>query len=151
MTGTFSRSSSLHDVIQAPFCVFFGTFNSWSYLHNGKGISYSYLSWLRSISVRSISGQKTRAHAYVRASARAQNFKMLKIDLKLILHTFQAILSISCKKTRTRTCARVFARNGIFQHRIAKFSMSSYLTHFFKHFDTLFTFFWPLITEWASV
>ena len=45
-------------------------------------------------------------------------------------------LSISQKKTRLR----VFARTGILQHRIAEFSVSSYLAYFSKHFDNLFTF-----------
>ena len=33
-----------------------------------------------------------------------------------------------------------FARTSILQHRIAEFSLSSYLAHFSKHFDNLFTF-----------
>ena len=40
-----------------------------------------------------------------------------------------------------RAFPRVSARPGILQHRIANFFLLSYLLHFSKHFDTLFTFF----------
>ena len=50
-----------------------------------------------------------------------------------------------------RAFPRVSARPGILQHRIAKFFLLSYSLHFSKHFDTLFTFFRPVIMQLAAV
>ena len=60
-------------------------------------ISHSYLSGLRSISVRSISRQQMRANMRVRVRARINarvKFKIAQNRLKFCLHTFYAIISI---------------------------------------------------------
>ena len=108
---------------------------------------FSFIFIMIKVNIRSVNFRSKNARACVRprVSARAKN-KNAPNRIKLILHTFEAILSVLQKKL-ARACARFFARTGICQHKIAEFSLSSYLAHFSKHFDTLFTFFCPLITE----
>ena len=77
------------------------------------------------------------ARAPRRARTRASKFYNAPIRSKLILHTFQAILSI-LQNLRARNYARAFtrvsARPGIMQHRIAKFCSVIIFITFFQAF-----------------
>ena len=95
---------------------------------------------IRPVNFRSIN---VRKFARARSSARLRARKIFKCSKSSqIFFTYvSGHMEHLIKKLRTRACARVFARTGILQHRIADFFLSSYLVHFSKHFDNLFTFY----------
>ena len=97
---------------------------------------------------------KFRARTSTRTYARIKILKCSKFVSKLILHTFQAILSIFkiCARVIMRARFRAYPRVLAFCNiESPNFFLLSYLLHFSKHFDTLFTFFRPVITQLAAV
>ena len=96
---------------------------------------------------------KFRARTSTRTYARIKILKCsnsFQINFAYVSGHFKHFQNLRARNY-ARAFPRVSARPGILQHRIAKFFLLSYLLHFSKHFDTLFTFFRPVITQLAAV
>ena len=131
--------------------------------HFVKIKSLSYLdnesSKINHIWYTSTSGQSSTKNVN-KICARTSTRTYARIKILKCSNSFQiffAHVSGHCKHfqdfAREHFFARVSARNCAYWHFTTwKRQISlSYQPHFSKHFDTLFTFFWPVITQWASV
>ena len=128
---------------------------------------------IRSLSYLNNESSKINHIWYTSTSGQRSTKKVNKFRARISTRTYARIKFLKCSNSfqfffahvsghckhflnlRARNYARAFprvsARPGILQHRIANFFLLSYLLHFSKHFDTLFTFFRPVITQLAAV
>ena len=97
--------------------------------------------------------KNVRKSARTRSCARLRARKKIKCSKSFpIFFAYVSSHMEHLTKNQSNSHARAFfARSGILQHIIAKFSLSSCLAHFSEHFDTMFISLSLLITEWASV